>query len=1318
MSSAANLKFIDVSGRVTQHTVPAGAGAAGKTLKLKATDGIVEILATDKLPKGGQLRAKRKGQDLLLVVDEGDISKPDVVLEDFYAQGARCRLVGTSSDGSTREYAPSSGNTYDRVDNLLGEEVSAQVPTGGLCATNVGSASGAGSGSAGLSGTTYALIGVGALAALAGAGGGGGGGGGGSATSSTSTTTTPPASGGSTVQSGAATLAPSSDSGTLGDRITSSRTPTLQGTGIPGQSVSILSVSTGETLTVSVGLDGNWSARLSQPLPDGVHAVRVTTRDTAGNAATPTELSLTVDAAAPTITSQLAAASDTGARDGITSVTSPTIEGTGTAGDTITVNLGNQRLTATVGNDGRWSVRPTALVDGSYTVSTSASDAAGNEGTAAEFRVVVNTTPAGTPTVTALVTRDNTPNIVGRAGASDGITVSVGGQTLTTRADAEGFWSVTANTLADGSYTATAVATNAAGVTSSTASGSVVIDTAAPAVPTIRTLITSDSTPILSGTTGNGSSLPTGERMSVTVNGATYAVTPSATGNWTLDLGSATPTSGTSTPLADGATYNVLATVTDEAGNISADSSAGELRIDITPPAVPTVTSLVTTLTSPTLAGTAALAAGETLRVTVSGATYAVTPRVGGEWTLDLATAAPAAGTLTPLVAGTSYEVVATATDEAGNSTSDATAAELRVNAVVVVVPATPTVFASLTTNDTTPVVTGTTGTGAGLLPGERMTVSVADVVFSVTPAANGTWSVDTGTNASFAALPQGEYRVTATVVNAQNAQATSTAGGVLFIDTTPPAAPTVTSLATDDTTPVLSGTAVLAAGDRLTVSVSGATYAVTPSGTGAWSLDLGSAQAPIAGTLTPLTVNTTYSVTAVATDAVGNSATDTTTSELRILPPAVPPIVGSAASDFLFGTSSADVIQGLGLSDRLYGGAGDDRLEGGDGDDVLVGGSAFVRNGSFESWRGAPTTYGSAATSATLGWGAAVASSEVGLTGWTFGSRAGTTELTSAVEGGQIGTRATSPNAQAQFADGIDLAHGGNFVLDLVGNASNFNTAQQQLTTVRGETYQVTVHYVANAAGTPVQYDAAGLQTTTLQLYWNGGLVAPSGSGAAGLDAPNRTSPPLGGVWWSQTWTVTGTGGFDTMRIQDPNTANATGLQIDRVTLTSNSGHGNDTLLGGNGSDRLYGGAGNDTLTGGAGVDRFVFSMAGVDNTSGNDGNDIITDFNVAEDRLVLADVLDLAGFAFPSSAPSAASRSDGSLTTADLINSSADRQSVSVSASGGDTVFTFGNGATVTMQGVTLAQLGLSAGSLSGQSLPAWLILTGDSFNPGVGG
>jgi Ca2+-binding RTX toxin-like protein len=63
------------------------------------------------------------------------------------------------------------------------------------------------------------------------------------------------------------------------------------------------------------------------------------------------------------------------------------------------------------------------------------------------------------------------------------------------------------------------------------------------------------------------------------------------------------------------------------------------------------------------------------------------------------------------------------------------------------------------------------------------------------------------------------------------------------------------------------------------------------------------------------------------------------------------------------------------------------------------------------------------------------------------------------------------------------------------------------------------------------------------------------------------------------------------------------------------NGGDGNDILLGGKGDDLLTGGLGIDTLTGGNGNDKFLLST--------NSGTDIITDFEVGKDLLVLGNGL-----------------------------------------------------------------------------------------------
>ncbi len=83
----------------------------------------------------------------------------------------------------------------------------------------------------------------------------------------------------------------------------------------------------------------------------------------------------------------------------------------------------------------------------------------------------------------------------------------------------------------------------------------------------------------------------------------------------------------------------------------------------------------------------------------------------------------------------------------------------------------------------------------------------------------------------------------------------------------------------------------------------------------------------------------------------------------------------------------------------------------------------------------------------------------------------------------------------------------------------------------------------------------------------------------------------------------ITGTSGNDELIGSDSND-NIRGLG------------GRDTLIGGGGNDILIGGLDGDQLTGGEGSDHFVYD-------SFSERTDIITDFNVNEDRLVLTNVL-----------------------------------------------------------------------------------------------
>src|SRR5207237_438887 len=115
-------------------------------------------------------------------------------------------------------------------------------------------------------------------------------------------------------------------------------------------------------------------------------------------------LGLTIDTAAPAAPSaQLAPASDTGIPgDGVTADATPTFSGTAEPGSVVTLYVdGAAAGTAAAGPGGAWAVTPAGLLaDGSFVVTATATDAAGNVSAASETLTVTVDTAAPAAQVT------------------------------------------------------------------------------------------------------------------------------------------------------------------------------------------------------------------------------------------------------------------------------------------------------------------------------------------------------------------------------------------------------------------------------------------------------------------------------------------------------------------------------------------------------------------------------------------------------------------------------------------------------------------------------------------------------------------------------------------------------------------------------------------------------------------------------------------------------------------------------------------------------------------------------------------------------
>ncbi len=658
-----------------------------------------------------------------------------------------------------------------------------------------------------------------------------------------------------------ARLAPASDSGVAGDSTTSDTTPTISGTGEVGAAISV--VIDGQTLTTTVAADGTWSVTASA-LADGPHTASVTSLDLAGNTAT-ASVTLVVDTNAPALTAALAAASDSGlAADNLTNDATPTITGTGEPGASISVVIDGQTLTTTVAADGTWSVTPTTLADGDHTATVTATDAAGNSSTAS-VSVTVDT---GAPALTAVVdaasdsgvagdhnTSDPTPTISGTGEAGASISVVIDGQTLTTTVAADGTWSVTPTTLADGAYTAAVTQTDPAGNTS-TASVPVTVDTSAPALTavldaasdtgTAADALTNDPTPTISGTGEPGASISV--VIGVGADLQTLTTTVAADGTWRV----------TPAALADGA-YTAAVTQTDPAGNSS--TASVPVTVDTSAPALTAVldaasdsgvaADALTNDNTPTISGTGE--AGANISVLLGGQTLTTTVAADGTWSVTPTTLADGA-----------YTAAVTQTDPAGNSSTASVPVTVDTSApalTAVLDTASDTgVAGDALTNDPTPTISGTGEAGASI------SVVIDGQTLTTTVAADGTWSVTP------AALADGAY--TAVVTQTDVAGTSSTASVPVTVDTSAPALTAVLDAASDsgvaadaltnDPTPTISGTGEPGARISVVIGVGAdlQTLTTTVATDGTWSV-----------TLTTL-ADGAYTAAVTQTDPAGNTST------------------------------------------------------------------------------------------------------------------------------------------------------------------------------------------------------------------------------------------------------------------------------------------------------------------------------------------------------------------------------------------------------------------------------------------------------------
>jgi hypothetical protein len=372
--------------------------------------------------------------------------------------------------------------------------------------------------------------------------------------------------------------------------------------------------------------------------------------------------------------------------------------------------------------------------------------------------------------------------LTGTAGANDTINIYLNGAAVfTTQASASGNWSQTIGVLANGAYSYTATATDAAGNVSAPSSPlAFTVATTAPSAPTIADAAVVNGTvnaandtaaQALAGTAGAN------DTINVYLNGATtaaYTTQASASGNWSQTIG-----------VLPSGSYSYTATATDAAGNISAPSSPLAFTVNTSAPSAPTLSdasvvngyvNAANDTPSQALSGTAG--ANATIKIYLNGATtaaYTTQANAGGSWSQTIG-----------VLANGTYSYTATATDAAGNVsapgsplafTVDVTAPTIAISAI-----------ASNNIINATKAAQGfaISGTTTGAENGQIVTVDIVNSANTIVDAYtvadnNNAWSVPV-TSAQASALADGSYTVTANVSDKAGNPA-STASHALTVD-------------------------------------------------------------------------------------------------------------------------------------------------------------------------------------------------------------------------------------------------------------------------------------------------------------------------------------------------------------------------------------------------------------------------------------------------------------------------------------------------------------------------------------------------------
>ena len=414
--------------------------------------------------------------------------------------------------------------------------------------------------------------------------------------------------------------------------------PSVEVSAEPGSTVALYDKDGNKIGEATAGANGKATITPTVDIPAGNVTAKAT--DASGNTSDASDPKVATDTTAP---AKPVVATDLTGKAG----TKPSVEVTAEPGSTVALyDKDNNKIgEATAGADGKATVTPTVDIPAGN-VTAKATDAAGNTSDASDPKVATDTTAPAKPVVAT--------DLTGKAGTKPSVEVTAEPGSTVALYDKDGNKIGEATAGADGKATitptiaipagnVTATATDVAGNTSVASDPKVATDTTAPAKPVVATDLTGKA----------GTKTP----VEVSAEPGSTVALYDKDGN---KIGEGTAASNgkvTITPTVDIPAGNVTAKATDAAGNTS-DASDPKVATDTTAPAKPVVN---TDLTGK--AGTK-----PSVEVTAEpGSTVALYDKDGnkiGEGTA----ASNGKVTITPTVAIPAGNVIATATDVAGNT--------------------------------------------------------------------------------------------------------------------------------------------------------------------------------------------------------------------------------------------------------------------------------------------------------------------------------------------------------------------------------------------------------------------------------------------------------------------------------------------------------------------------------------------------------------------------------------------------------------------------------------------------------------------------